>query len=527
MSAMETRIERVVVYTDRALVQRVGEVELAAGAQLVEISGLPLSLNPDSLRVTANRAAGEGNLARLRLLGVQVQTEFFSQAPVEQVQSLENQLEVVQDELAGLERRYELVKAGRQQVTDLMGQGEVFARALASGEMDVEAQMKLLGDLQKHAGEMDGQLTRLQGERRGLERRLDQLKNQLDQLHSTRPPERFKALVELEVAAAGRLNFQLSYTVAKSWWKPLYDFRLEEAAGQPVLEAGYLAQVTQLSGEDWRGVELWLSTARPAAAAVLPELKPWFIQPLPPTPPPARPQARKAAAMLTADMAMSARIAESPVEEAVAQVESNGAAVTYRLPARVDIPSDGSPHKVTVARFPLVPVLDYICAPRLVEAVYRRARLVNDSTYLLLPGKANLFSGEEFIGATAVELTAPHGEMELYLGVEDRIKVERELTRREVDKSLVGGRRRVHFGYEMKVENLLPGAVRLTVHDQMPVGKHEDIKVKLESSDPKVQEPGELNLLDWELELKPNEKKTIRFGFLVEYPQEMQVMGLP
>jgi hypothetical protein len=37
----------------------------------------------------------------------------------------------------------------------------------------------------------------------------------------------------------------------------------------------------------------------------------------------------------------------------------------------------------------------------------------------------------------------------------------------------------------------------------------------------------ELNLLDWELDLAPKEKKTIRFEFVVEYPQEMRVMGLP
>jgi hypothetical protein len=77
----------------------------------------------------------------------------------------------------------------------------------------------------------------------------------------------------------------------------------------------------------------------------------------------------------------------------------------------------------------------------------------------------------------------------------------------------------------MKLENLLPSAHTSTVHDQMPVGRHEDIKVKLESAVPKPKEPDELNLLDWELDLAPKEKKTIRFEFVVEYPQEMRVMG--
>ena len=525
MSEMETRIEQVVVFPDRALVRRRGEVDLAAGVQMVEVSGLPLSMNPDSVRVTARSATGTGESARAKLLGVQVQMEFFSQAPAEQVRALENQLEAVQDELNNLDSRMELVKSRRLQLEALSGQSEVFATALASGEMDVETQMKLFSSLQKHAGDLDAELGKLQGERRGIERRLEQLKNQLEQMHSSRPPERFRAAIEVEVTAGGRLNFQLSYTVAKAGWKPLYDLRLADEDGKPQLEAGFLAQVNQLSGEDWMGVGLSLSTARPALAVTLPELKPWFIQPQ--IAAPVRPAMRSTAAKPTMEMAMVAKAIEEPVEEAVSQVDAAGASITYHTQAKVEIPSDGSPHKVTVGRFALTPDLDYVCAPRLIEAVYRRAKMVNDSEYLLLPGTANLFSGEEFIGSTVLELTAPRGEIELYLGVEDRIRVERELKRREVDKSLIGGKRRVHYGYELKLENLLPAAVKVMVHDQMPVGRHEDIKVKLESAIPKPKEPGELNLLDWELELAPKEKKNIRFEFVVEYPQEMRVMGLP
>lgn len=525
---METMIKQVLVYPDRALVQRRGEIALEPGVQLVEVSELPLSLNPDTLRVSARTAGDADSRAQARLLGVQVQSEHFSQAPAEQVRNLESQLEAVQGELAALDRLLELVKSKRQQVQGLMGQSEVFAKALASGEMEVEAQMKLFARLQEYASEMDAELGRLEGERREIERRLNQLTNQLEQLRSTRPPERFKAAVEIEVVKGGKFIFDLSYTVAKAGWKPLYDLRLSEVEGKSQLEVGFLAQVMQLSGEDWERVDLALSTARPALAATLPELKPWFIHPRPPTPPPmpVRPQARMATAKLSLDMSMEDTAVSEPVQVATAVVDTSGAAITYLAPARVDIPSDGSPHKVAVTHLVLAPKLDYVCAPRLVEAVYRRAKMVNDSQYLLLPGTANLFAGEEFIGATSLELTAPQGEIELYFGVEDRIRVERELIKHEVDKSLVGGKRRVHFGYELRLENLLGEPVKLTVHDQLPLGGHEDIKIRLENADPKPQEQNELNLLDWEINLTPGEKRSIRFGFAVEYPQEMQVIGL-
>jgi len=201
--------------------------------------------------------------------------------------------------------------------------------------------------------------------------------------------------------------------------------------------------------------------------------------------------------------------------------------VTYHVPSTVAIPTDGAPHKVTVARFELMPALDYVSAPKLVETAYRRAKVTNDSPYTLLPGQANLFAGDEFIGATRLELVAPQGEIELYLGADDRVRVERELKRREVDKRFIGDRRLLRYGYEITLENLLPTEAKVTLHDQIPVSRHEDVKVKLESAEPKPAEQTELNLLDWALTLAPGEKRVVRFDFTVEHPRGMSVVGLP
>jgi uncharacterized protein (TIGR02231 family) len=227
--------------------------------------------------------------------------------------------------------------------------------------------------------------------------------------------------------------------------------------------------------------------------------------------------------------ALMQKMMSAPVmaEEARASVSNEGAAVTYLVPGNVTIPPDGAEHKVTVARFSLPPRLDYVSAPKITEATYRRAKVTNDSPYTLLPGKANLFIGEEFIGAAQIELTAPQGEVELFLGVDDRLKVERELKRRDVDKKIIGSRRRIVFGYEIKLENLLPSPAKVTLHDQLPVARHEDIKVRLETIDPKPTEQTDLNLLKWELALAPKEKRSVRYEFSVDYPQAMQVMGLP
>jgi uncharacterized protein (TIGR02231 family) len=534
MSQLTTTITAVTVYPDRARLARSGTVKLEAGVQFLEIEELPLHMDVNSVRATAR------GTARARLLGVQTERMYYTAAPAESIRKLEAALEQEQDALKQLEAQVELVKQQRATLTALAGHTQVYATALAAGEMKMDDEMALFDGLRARLAALDGETLALAQQRREVERRLQKLQNDLNQQRNARPRERYMALVEVEVTDPGELTLELNYVVTGAGWKPLYDLRLLEEGASPSLEVGYLAQVSQATGEPWTDVALTLSTARPALAGRLPELQPWYVQQQP-VPPPAPAPVMRSAKMAGAPMVLAAapapqaadRMAEAApppmqaMEEATATVESAGAAVTYQIGGRVSVPGDGSPRKVTVARYPLTPKLDYVCASKLVSAVYRRAKAPNASPYTLLPGAANLFAGGEFIGATQLELTAPQGELELYLGVDDRIKVERELKRRDVDKRFIGGKRRLTFGYEITLENLLDKPARLLLHDQIPAARHEEIKVRLESADPKPSEQSELNLLDWDLTLAPKEKRVVRFDFSVEHPQEMVVIGLP
>lgn len=532
MTELRTTITAVAVYPDRARVIRSGTATLEPGGHRLEVSELPLSLDPASVRASARGSA------RARLLGVNVRRAFYVETPAERVRELERQVEALEAEMQGLEAQAELLQEERAVVSELAGQTETYARGLAYGKTSPEAHMALLDGLRSRAEGLNAALLELAARRRDLERRLQKLRNELGQLRGAKRRERYTAVVEVEVTQAGDLAVELTYVVSSAGWQPLYDMRLLEEGDRPVLEVGYLAQVTQRSGEDWPDVALTLSTARPALAGTLPELDPWYIGPVR-AQEPAKASRMARVAALAAPPQMEAMVTgaepEAPAGEeeifeaqvATATVEASGAAVSYRVPGTVAVPADGAPHKVAVARFELVPELDYVAAPKLVEAVHRRAQVANDSPYTLLPGPANLFVGQEFIGSTKLELTAPQGEVELYLGTDDRVRVERELVRREVDKRLIGDRRRLRYGYEIRLENLLPTEAQVTLHDQIPVPRHEDIKVKLELAEPQPTEQTELSLLNWELTLDAGEKREVRFNFTVEHPRAMHLLGLP
>ena len=548
MTELHTTLTAVAVYPDRARVTRTGTVTLEPGPHRLAVRELPLKLDPASVRVSAKGSA------RARLLGVDVRRDFYTETPAERVRELEAQVEALEDEMRALDAQAELLQREHDALGELSGQTQAYARGLAFGKTTAEAHMALLDGLRSRAEGLNAALLDLAARRRDLERRLQKLRAELDQLRGSRGRERYTVVVEVDVAQAGGgsteastvssaeplaevLTVELTYVVSDAGWQPLYDVRLLEGDEGPLLEVGYLAQVTQRTGEDWDSVALALSTARPALAETLPELDPWYIGPIVahkrPTAAPTARMAGRGGPLAAAVLALSAEPEPEPLADQVeatvvtATVDTSGAAVTYQVPGTVAVPADGAPHKVAVARFELAPELDYVATPKLVQVAYRRAKLVNDSPYTLLPGPANLFAGDEFIGTTPLELIAPQGEIELYLGADDRVRVERELKRREVDKRLIGDRRRLRYGYEIELENLLPAEAHVTLHDQIPVSRHEDIKVKLESAEPAPTGQTELNLLQWELTLAPGQKQVVRFDFLVEHPRSMTLLGLP
>jgi len=529
--SVETTLSVVVVYPDRAKVTCHGRCELSEGLHQIIVGELPLALEPESVR------AGGAGTARVRLRGVDVHRRHYAQAPAANVTALEEQIETLQDELQALDDRQAVKQASIDHLDGLRNATTEFAWGLARGRTTAENQAALMRFFEEEDARLRTELRALDGEQRERKEQLAKLQAELDQLRSARPKQRYEARIELEALAAGSFEVEVHYVVGRAGWRPLYDIRLEEAGGTAQIGLTSLAEITQNTGQDWSGVSLTVSTARPALNQRVPEVKPWYIDvPPPPVQLPPRPMARAALAKGTAlesaayeeapAMAMMAAPALFDAEIEVAETQDTGTAVSFAVSGGVNIPGDGTPHKTTLGRHELEPQLDFLAVPRHTDAVYRRAKLSNSTGAPLLAGPVNLYVGDEYIGQNLLPYTPTGAEVELVLGVEERITVKRELVRREVDKRLLRDTRQLVYGYEIKLENLRPTPARVTVQDQYPVSRHEQIKVRLDRVAPEPAEQSDLHILKWQIDLAPAEKRTIRYDYQIEHPRGLQVVGL-
>jgi len=520
MTSLETRIATVTVYPDRARITRRGNTRLAPGAHTLVLANLPTTLIEDSVRATGKGAG--------KLLGVEVAKIFVTHAPEANLKELEQQLEALGDEDKAFADEEATANARLKFLDSLRDwTGHSLAKGLAYGNATLDRAQQFSEYLARELDAVHAKQRDLAQKRREQKRKLEATQAQLEAVRRVETNERYEIRVGVEASAETDFQLEVTYAVTNAHWSPLYDVRLE---GERVALT-YLAEVTQSSGEDWREVELLLSTARVATSNEIPELDPWYVDVVRPRLMPAQvAPARGAGAPLPppADaMLMQAMPAPAPVAKMMeATIEASGAAVTYRVARPFNAPSDNSPHKTTITTLDLGAQLDYIVAPKLAAEVYLRAKIKNTSEFVLLPGSANIFHGADFVGATELERIAANEEFEAQMGVDDRIKVERELSERTVDKSLIGNTRRILFGYKITLTNLLATPAKIAVLDQLPVARAEEIKIKLREALPKPNEQSDLNVLKWELELKPQEKREVTFSFSVEHPREMTLTGL-
>ncbi|MEV6971839.1 DUF4139 domain-containing protein, partial [Hamadaea sp. NPDC051192] len=178
-----------------------------------------------------------------------------------------------------------------------------------------------------------------------------------------------------------------------------------------------------------------------------------------------------------------------------------------------------------IGTFEMQARLDYVTAPVTAEDAVLRATVVNSTTHTLPPGRASLFHDGDFVGATALEPWAPEEERELALGVDDRVRVERELTKRSASKATLGSTRRTETEYEIRVANHADRAITVTVLDQVPVTRDGAITVKETIAEPTPAERSDLGVLTWKLALAPQGTAKIRFGVRVEAAKGVEIAG--
>jgi uncharacterized protein (TIGR02231 family) len=521
------RITAVTVYPDRAMTTRSAALSLKPGSYLVSFDNLPPLIQDDSVRVEGRGSAG------VTIVGLEVKRVFLEQSGEkrvkeidEEIRGLERQSGVLDARKAGLASQKVFLDSIRVAWGDRISKELAIGRPTAAELTDASA---FVGSGVTRAEELSRELDT---EKRQIKDRIDALRRQRDESNGSHRKEAKSVEVSLEVSREGSLALDLSAVTAQAGWEPSYDVRL--AADGKTAGLTFRALVRQQTGEEWRDVDLTLSTARPSAGGSPPELYPWrvsFYRPMPAAAPVYGAVPRKAKmAARTMDETMDLGMLEpkqeaAPAEYLTAEASSEQTSVSFHIPRTVDIPSDNTQHASVVAMEQLPVSLEFLAIPKLSPFVFLRSEIVNRASYPLLPGRVNIFTGNTYTGSSQLKKVAAGEKFDLFFGSDDQVTVKREELKQHKEAGLFGANR-MSYRYRIEVANFRGESQTVTVRDQLPLSGDAEIKVSLDEPSIKPDEIKDDGRLTWKLPLKAGEKRELTFGIMVEYPKEREITGL-
>lgn len=519
---IQSKIDAVTVYPDRAMITRTADIDLVKGSQeLLVIDNLPTYIIDDSVRVM-----GQGSV-KAKISGVKIKRIFLQEHQQKKIEELLSELEKLNDENKGLEATLESLNVQKKFIESIkISTSDKISKELYIQKADTKNWDKVLDFIYQKLGRINEQAILFDQEKRGLLKKIKAIEAELNRYRNQRSPEKKLVEIAIEAEAKGKMTLKINYLITGASWIPSYDVRVDLDKSELCLN--YFGIIRQRTGEDWNDVKLSLSTAKPHISGLLPELDPWYIDFR-------QPVFKQAMKRALADTVMQeAYKPSSPQEELkqeTAYAESRGTSVTFNIKKRETILGKDEPFKTTITQEELQAKLSYICTPKLYEFAFLKAEIVNDTKYPFIEGEVSIFLGENYIGKSKIDAIPIDKTFDLHLGIDERIHVERRLIGEKTDKSFIGKKAVHSYTYRITIENLIKEEKRIIVHDQVPVARHPDIQVKLVRSVPAmvtkedVQEesPG---LLEWELSLPAQKTKTIEFEFSVAFPKSMRVKGL-
>jgi uncharacterized protein (TIGR02231 family) len=513
---VESRIDSVIAYPDQAIVIRKATVNLAGTEQLA-FGDLTGTLDDNTVRIKA-----EG----LRIGEVQVRPGYLAK-PTGRVKLLEDSLERLRTQDRTYADEQEVLKAKETFLNSIkLGAPELISKELAFGRVDAASWGSALGFLGAELVKVKARKAELERIRSELGKIVTAVSRELSNARA-RDENRKTILVDVAADQSGPYDVTLSYGVPSSVsWSPYYELRASPS--EQKVNVTYFARIGQRTNEDWNNAKLILSTGRPSAGGVAPEPQAWYLniyEPIYST------CMRGKAAAMPAPPAMSGEMdmmEEKAAEQTRMPPVETGISLQYVIPGRVSLKSGEDPKKLFLHDAKLPVEFAYYAYPRVEETAYLRGKLQNNTDYIFLAGQGNTYVGDEFTGRTYLGSIAPGESADLSFGVDDRVKVKRELIKSLTSRSgLLANRTKVEFVYKTTVENYHSKPVRMTLVEQIPISQNKEIGIVLGRLEPKPDETNkDLGTFKFKIELKPQEKFKVDLAYSVEYPTGKQISGL-
>lgn len=511
-----SEIKHVTVYPSGATISRETKVSIPQGNSSLRFYGISTTLDPNSIQLEAN-----GDYI---VQSIGYKYDYIT--PVKEpkiIKQLNDSLVILRDKITQLDGES---YAYNQELQFIINNKTVGNQQTTSQSEEFE---KISGIIRTRILTIKEVLFEISLKQRAINESIRRINYKISEIRGNSPKP--QGIIEVQILAERPISgdFKLVYFVRNAGWRPVYDLKFTEVS-EPV-SAKYNAYVKQSTGVAWEDVKLTLSTSNPAQSNVKPVLHPWYLYFKNP-----RNYGLKNKAILdgykyeerfdeeSVLSADSVRFKAKTAANFTATIESV-LALDFEVNLPYQIPSDGQERVINLKKMEIPSTYTYYTAPKIEKEAFLVANMTEWANMQLLPGAANIFMGNTFMGASYLNPGIGSDTLEIAFGRDKMVQVDRQLLSRECKKSRLAGKQRHNLVYEITVRNLHKSEIELIIQDQIPVSNIKEIEIELQSKDGATHEE-KTGLLTWEVNLEPGKSLKKKFSFQVKHPRDKVVYPL-
>lgn len=510
------------VYSNAAELKHKASAQIASGTSEIVITNVSNYLNENTVQISVPKY--------VTVMSVQFTNAYVEEydnnrdsplvKPVkEEIEKKENELKTLQNQLTAERKSIELLDKNQS-----MSNAQNFSVAELT---------KLLDFYKAKRAELSNSVNKLEAREKELNEELATLKGKLSfNQTASEKTSQGKLIVNVMSSQAGTLPMEVSYLSDGANWYPSYEMRIDKI-NEPI-QMLYKAQVQQNTGIDWKNIRLSLTSGPANQNTFAPELQPWFLDYYYNTVTTKRMKGRPNANVIQTlqgqvpginietSQSEADKVMEVSTMDDYTQINESQLNITFDIDIPYTVLSNGKQHSVALKDTQLPATYSYVTAPKLDNNAYLIAKVKNYGDYSILPGEANVIFEGLYVGKTYVSADAQEDDLKLSLGKDPNIAISRMLISDKSGTKTLSSRKIQDFVYEISVRNNKKEPVNITVEDQVPVSSNSDIEVSLTDKANATVDP-EKGKLTWDVALKPNETKKIRFGYQVKSSKDKQI----
>jgi len=535
-----SRITKVTVYSDRALVTRDATVALTTEPTVLRFKKLPGWVDEGSVRAASS--AG-------KIIDVVVERRFLARSSDEGFRKAELKHKALLQKLQALDDELLILNAQQQHVESI----KVFSvEKLKDDATTRDIKIDTYGQVIDF---VSGALRKTASARRDARAEHEQLApdveasaRNLEELNRLTKLEETSVLVTVQGSAAGSATLTLTYATPGATWEPMHELRAG-AADLDSIELTSFATVTQTTGEDWSNAELSFSTQSSSDSERIPELE---MLALGKTQEVSRTVTRRITSFSSAqkkfeeqnkhwnlmnqapsrgvseierfEQSYSSNLAileqvQSKTVEIFQGLQTRGTTAHFVARDPAIVRSDGRPIRLRTGSSRIKAKRNIIAAPEESLNAAVTLEMTNKTSQPLLPGSVARYQDGAFLGMTDIDFVARDEDFSVLFSVADQVKLTRELDKKQ--SSLVRtARNRMQLSFVSTARNLSDRPVTLVLAERIPVSENTEIRVSNVRIVPN-EKPDLKGIVRFNVTLAPKEARELRVSYQVEYPPSL------